>query len=360
MARSTAKCRTLRSCLIDATAWSFALARAFRTLVAWPGAHSDRLRLFPHHPRSSLSDAAIEIQGVSKRFGQVHAVKALDLVVRRGGIYGLLGPNGSGKTTTMRMVLSILMPDEGAIRVLGHDRVTEAKRRIGYLPEDRGLYKNMRVGKFLRYMARLRGVPGPGLDKTILRWLERVDLADKLHEKCGVLSRGQQQRIQTISALIHEPDLLILDEPFSGLDPVNRRVVGEIFSEQHARGCTLILSTHMMQHAEEICDHIVMMDRGDKVLDAPLAEIQQRSGATTLICEPADPEADTAPLQALAGVDSVTRERATLRVVLQPDIPASEALVRVAQALPMVRVAVEKHSLEDIFVQIVQGRGGPV
>ncbi len=298
------------------------------------------------------------MKGVSKSFGQVRAVKGLDLVVRRGGIYGLLGPNGSGKTTTMRMVLSILMPDEGAIRVLGYDRVAEGKHRIGYLPEDRGLYKNMRVGTFLSYMARLRGVPGTGLQKSIIGWLERVDLADKYKEKCGALSRGQQQRVQTIAALLHEPDLLILDEPFSGLDPVNRRVLAEIFAEQHARGCTLILSTHMMQHAEEVCDHIVMMDRGEKVLDAPLAEVHGRAGSGTLVCEPTDPALDVSVLEALDGVAAVKRDRAFLRIGLQPEADPSAVLARVAQARPMARVEVERPSLEETFVRIVQDRGG--
>lgn len=303
-------------------------------------------------------DAAIEVRAVSKSFGNVHAVKGLDLTVRRGGIYGLLGPNGSGKTTTMRMVLSILMPDQGQIRVLGRDRVADSKHRIGYLPEDRGLYKNMRVGKFLRYMARLRGVPRVGLDKTILGWLERVDLGDKLKEKCGVLSRGQQQRVQTIAALIHEPDLLILDEPFSGLDPVNRLVLAEIFAEQHARGCTLILSTHMMQHAEEVCDHIVMMDRGDKVLDAPLADVKGDGVSKFLLCEPVNPDADFSAVQAIGGVADVRRDRTWLRVELEPEADASALLAKVAHAMPMARVEIERPSLEDTFVRIIQDRGG--
>jgi ABC-2 type transport system ATP-binding protein len=293
---------------------------------------------------------------VSKTFGQVKAVKALDLVVARGGITGLLGPNGSGKTTTMRMVLSILMPDVGTIRVLGRDRVAESKHRIGYLPEDRGLYKSMKVGSFLTYMARLRGVPRAGLDKVIKGWLERVDLGDKLKEKCGVLSRGQQQRVQTIAALIHAPDLLILDEPFSGLDPVNRRVLSEIFAEQHARGCTLILSTHMMQHAEDICDHVVMMDRGDKVLDAPLAEVQARTSGT-LRCEPVDPDVDLGPLEALDTVTRATRTDGEVVVELVDDADASATLAQVAAAVPMGRVEIERPTLEDVFVRIVGSRG---
>ena len=207
-------------------------------------------------------------------------------------------------------------------------------------------------------MPRLRGVPSAGLDKTIQGWLDRVDLGEKVNEKCGVMSRGQQQRVQTIAALIHQPDLLILDEPFSGLDPVNRKVIADIFTEQHARGCTLILSTHMMQHAEEVCDHIVMMDRGDKVLDAPLAEVQQRTGSKTLLCEVADPSADLAPLRQLVGISDVSQHRREVRLTLQPDVEPTQMLIRVAQTVPMLRVEVERPTLEEIFIRIVEQRGG--
>jgi ABC-2 type transport system ATP-binding protein len=254
----------------------------------------------------------------------------------------------------MRMVLSILMPDTGNIQVLGHDRVNDAKHRIGYLPEDRGLYKNMRVGAFLTYLARLQGMPSEGLHKTVVSWLERVDLGDKLKEKCGVLSRGQQQRVQTIAALIHQPDLLILDEPYSGLDPVNRLVLSDIFAEQHARGCTLILSTHMMQHAEEICDHIVMMHRGLKVLDAPLADVQSSTGSTALLCEPTEPEADSSALQTLDEVTEVTRDKSKLRITLKEGVDASAMLAKVAQTLPMSGLEIERPTLEQTFVRIVQ------
>ncbi len=295
---------------------------------------------------------------MSKSFGKVCAVHALDLVLERGRVYGLLGPNGSCKTTTMRLILSILLPDEGAIRVLGRASASESKRRIGYLPEERGLYKRMRVRSFLRYMARLRGVDRRGLDRRVRDWLARVDLADRIDAKCGDLSRGQQQRVQAIAALIHEPDLLILDEPFSGLDPVNRRQLEAIFAEQHARGCTLVVSTHMMHHAEEVCDHVVMMHQGAKVLDAPLAEARTSVDANLLVCAPRDPAADLGPLQRLAGVAGVRRERGTVRVSLEEGRDPSAMIPAVARALPMARVEVERLSLEEIFVRTVLQHGG--
>jgi ABC-2 type transport system ATP-binding protein len=277
-------------------------------------------------------------------------------VVRRGGIYGLLGHNGSGKTTTMRMVLAVLPPDEGLVRVLGCDRPADAKRRVGYLPEDRGLYKDMRVGEFVAYMARLRAVPARGLGKRVEGWLDRVGLADKRDERCGVLSRGQQQRVQAVAALVHEPELLVLDEPFNGLDPVNRRILSEVFAQEHARGCTLVLSTHLLAHAEEVCDHIVMMDAGEKVLDAPLHELRTRS--RTVACEPVDPGADPAPLASLGGVASVRRTRRGFDLELEPEVDAAAFLARAAATVPMTRIEVVRQSLEDVFVRIVAERGG--
>jgi len=294
------------------------------------------------------------LRGINKRFRKVHAVRDLDLELKRGRIYGLLGPNGSGKTTTMRMVLSILLPDSGELRVLGKRSASESKSRIGYLPEDRGLYKRMRVRAFLSYMARLRGVPAKGLRTRIGEWLERVHLSDKLEARCGDLSRGQQQRVQTIAALIHEPDLLILDEPFSGLDPVNRRHLARLFDEQHARGCTLVFSTHMMQHAEEICEHLIMMNHGVKVLDAPLEDARTLDGSTHLICEPKVPLADLAPVMAIGGVISVQREGTALRVTLDPRVEPTEMLATLARALPMTRVEIERLTLEEIFVRTLE------
>ena len=302
-----------------------------------------------------LSELAVELSGVRKSFGEVRAVKGLDLTLERGKTYGLLGPNGSGKTTTMRMVLSIILPDEGDIRVLGRASAIESKQRIGYLPEDRGLYKSMRVRAFLDYMARLRGVPKQGLLDRIKGWLERVDLGDKLQEKCGSLSRGQQQRVQTIAALIHEPDLLILDEPFSGLDPVNRRALAAIIGEQKNRGCTLVFSTHMMHHAEEICDHVVMMDRGEKLLDVPLGEARSQTGPPALLCEPIGE--DLTALEALPGVERLTREKDEVRLELADGADPNALLAKAASALPMRRVEVERLTLEEIFVRTVAARG---
>ncbi len=219
---------------------------------------------------------AIQLRGVNKRFGPKVAVSNLDLTVPEGALIGLIGPNGAGKTTTIRMIMSIIFPDSGSVEVLGKESAVESKDRIGYLPEERGLYKKMKVGPFLTYIARLKGLDGAGLEKKILRWLEQVDLADCYRKRCEELSKGMQQKVQFIASVIHEPDLLILDEPFSGLDPVNSRLLRVLVEEQHQRGCTLIFSTHQMSQAEALCDRVVMIDDGKKVLDNTLSEIRAR------------------------------------------------------------------------------------
>ena len=195
-----------------------------------------------------MSDA-ITLRGLTKTFGETVAVRDLDLAVPAGALYGVIGPNGAGKTTTIRMILSILMPDRGELQVLGRRSALEAKDRIGYLPEERGLYKKMRVGQFLAYLAQLKNADGPGLRARVRRGLERVGLADVEQKRCEELSKGMQQKVQFLAAIIHQPDLIVLDEPFSGLDPVNQRLLRDLVREEHRRGATILFSTHVMVHA---------------------------------------------------------------------------------------------------------------
>ena len=209
-------------------------------------------------------NAAVQLTRVTKTFGQTKAVDDLDLVVPRGAVYGFIGPNGAGKTTTIRMMMSIIFPDAGLLSVLGHASALDAKDRIGYLPEERGVYRKMRVGTFLTYLGRLKGVPDAELPGRIRRGLERVGLGDCERKRCEELSKGMQQKVQFLAAIIHEPDLLILDEPFSGLDPVSARTLRTLVHEEHQRGATILFSTHVMPHAEELCDHVVMMHRGQE------------------------------------------------------------------------------------------------
>jgi len=303
-----------------------------------------------------MSDA-ITLNGVTKTFGTKVAVRDLDLVVPTGAIYGFIGPNGAGKTTTIRMIMSILFPDCGQISVLGHESALDAKDRIGYLPEERGLYKKMKVGAFLMYMERLKRDSGTGSRSRVRGWLEKVGLADVENKKCEELSKGMQQKIQFISTGIHEPELLILDEPFSGLDPVNMRLLRDLVLEQGRRGATVIFSTHVMEQAEQICDHVIMINDGDKVLDDSLTEIRQRFDPRTILFESLEIGADVTALRSLPSVVDVTRTSAHHEISLKPGSDPGEAIREIVNAVPASRVELHRPTLEDIFVQIVTEGG---
>ncbi len=298
---------------------------------------------------------AIVLRNVTKTFGDIVAVRDLDLVVPQGALYGFIGPNGAGKTTTIRMILSIMFPDRGELSVLGKRSALEAKDRIGYLPEERGLYKKMRVADFLVYVGRLKGVDGSGLKQRVHEWLERVGLAAAASKRCEELSKGMQQKVQFVAAVIHRPDLLILDEPFSGLDPVSQRLVRELVLEEHGRGCTVLFSTHIMVHAEQLCDRVVMIHKGAKVLDETIAAIRARFDPRSLIFEPLDPAADVAPLEAVAGVKKVRRDGAAWEIALAQGADAAAVIRSLAGAVAPARIELRRPTLEDVFVGIVEG-----
>ena len=300
---------------------------------------------------------AITIRAVTKTFGPKVAVRDLDLAVPEGGLYGFIGPNGAGKTTTIRMVMSILFPDKGEVTVLGKRSAVESKDRIGYLPEERGVYRKMRVGSFLAYMARVKGVDSAGLRKKIDDWLERVELPGVARKKCEELSKGMQQKVQVVATLIHEPDLLILDEPFSGLDPVNMRLLRDLILEQHTAGRTVIFSTHVMQQAETICDHIVMINNGRKVLDSTLQGIRTRFDPRAVLVEPMDADEDVQALRSIPHVGEIVRDNGAWRVGLTESADPVEVIRAVAAAIPVSRVEVQRPTLEDVFVRMVRGDG---
>jgi ABC-2 type transport system ATP-binding protein len=230
---------------------------------------------------TNLSDtrAALLLEGVTKRFGDFTAVDSLSLSAHAGRIYGLLGPNGAGKTTTIRMIVGITEPDEGRVELFGRAVGADVQNRIGYLPEERGLYKKMRVGEQLRFFGELKGMTAREADAAAARWLERLKLQDRKGSKTETLSKGMQQKIQFIATVMHEPDLLILDELFSGLDPVNVELMKEVVLELKAAGRTIIFSTHMMEHAEKLCDDICLINRSRKVLEGTLREVKRGFGA---------------------------------------------------------------------------------
>ncbi len=298
-------------------------------------------------------DAAIELRDVTKTFGRTVAVKNLDLTIPRGGIYGFIGPNGAGKTTTIRLILSILFPDSGSLSVLGCASALEAKNRIGYLPEERGVYRKMRVDAFLSYIARLKGFRVPDLDKRIRAALVRVGLGGSERKKCEELSKGMLQKVQIVAATLHQPDLLILDEPFSGLDPVSTRLLRDLILEENRRGATILFSTHVMPQAEEICEHVIMIHQGNKVLDEKLSAIRSQFDPRTIEFEPLNPGTDLSAIGRLPGVEQVERNDSGYRVLLAEGTDPAEMMHRLIRTATPVRLELARPRLEDVFIRLV-------
>ena len=227
----------------------------------------------------------VQLTSVTKRFDEFVAVRDLSFEVRQGSIFGLLGPNGAGKTTTIRMIVDIFAPDEGEIKVLGQRVSQEIQQRIGYLPEERGLYKKMKVGDQLLFFARLRGVEANEAARRIDGWLEKLELSDWKNKKCSELSKGMQQKAQFIGSILHDPDLLILDEPFSGLDPVSTGTLKKVILDMKAQGKTVIFSTHQMEQVEQMCDDICLINHSTKVLGGNLREVKRGFGRNTVLLD---------------------------------------------------------------------------
>ena len=292
---------------------------------------------------------AILLDHITKRFGSHVAVNDLSLRVPAGSVFGFIGPNGSGKTTTLRMILHILLPDSGRIEVFGDPRTDIARRKIGYLPEERGLYKKMSVRRLLRYYGQLKGKPLKEIDVEINRWIDQIGLGAWLDKPIEALSKGMAQKVQFVSALISKPELLILDEPFSGLDPVNAEVLKDAILEVRRQGTTILFSTHDMAVAERMCDRICMIFRGQKVLDGTLDEIQSDYGTDTVRVK-VDGPVDM--LRSLPGVTGVNDhgQLQELRFTGNPQALLSALVARV----PVLHFEVSHPSLHDIFVRIAR------
>jgi ABC-2 type transport system ATP-binding protein len=312
-----------------------------------------------------MSDLAIDIRNVVKRYDQHVAVSDLSLAVPRGAVYGLLGPNGAGKTTTIRMLLNIIVPDSGTITLLGTPHRTRGLTdRIGYLPEERGLYKKMQVRRVLRFLAELKGVPGREADRRIDEWLVRLELKTPERDwglaKVDELSRGMQQKVQFIGTLLHDPDLVILDEPFSGLDPINAQALKDSIVELKSRGKTIIFSTHLMDNAERLCDSVCIIARGQKVLDGGVAEVRKaHSGRMVALAVDGDSRERIAPV--LGDRTLITRVDDNNRyyeLELAPGADAQQVLRRVIDTgVPITRFELVLPSLHQIFLERVGARG---
>ena len=296
---------------------------------------------------------ALELKNVRKTFGSTVAVEGMNLVVPQGALCGVIGPNGAGKTTCIRMIMSILFPDSGELSVLGRRSALEAKDRIGYLPEERGVYRKMKVGAFLSYMAQLKGVAAEDAASRVPRLLQDVGLPGVEGKRCEDLSKGMLQRVQFIGAIIHQPDLLILDEPFSGQDPVSVRILREHILKENRRGATVLLSTHVMANAEEMCQHVVMIHQGRKVLDEAMSGLRRQFDPRTIHFEPLEAQASPASLSGVLGVERVESMDGTYRITLLPGTDPASVMARLAAALAPARIELARLRLEDVFVRIV-------
>jgi ABC-2 type transport system ATP-binding protein len=307
--------------------------------------------------------AAIELRGVRKSYGDFQAVAPLDILIPRGTTYGLLGPNGAGKTTTIRMTLRILEPDTGEILILGTPISQEGLDRIGYLPEERGIYKRMRVKRLLSFLGELKGVTPRKSAPRIDYWLERLELADRANARVQELSKGMQQKIQFIGTMLHDPEIVILDEPFSGLDPINQQVLREIIVELKKAGKTILFSTHIIEHAERICDHVCILARGHKVADGSLAEVKREHGGDyiALRAERWTPEL-TRLLRGMPIVASVREDGVDAEVALTEGADPQELLhTLVGAGVRLRRFECAEPSLEQIFIERVgRAEGAPL
>jgi ABC-2 type transport system ATP-binding protein len=290
---------------------------------------------------------AVEISDITKAFEDVTAVDQLSLTVPEGSVYGFIGPNGSGKSTTMRMIVNILYPDSGIIRVFGQQRFGTRSGEIGYLPEERGLYRKMRVRALLEFHGELRG--GRNVTQEVNGWLDRLGLGDRANDKVETLSKGMSQKVQFIATVVPEPKLLILDEPFTGLDPVSADSIRGAVLEMRKRGCTIILSTHDMGVAESLCDSIFMIFRGKKVLDGSLASIQSSYGSDTIRVEV---EGGVSMLGDLPGIERIKDLGQVQELRMAPGCDPQQVLRTLITRARIVSFSVVQPSLHDIFVRI--------
>ena len=296
---------------------------------------------------------ALEIEGISKKFGDFHAVKKLSFEIPPGTIYGLLGPNGAGKTTTIRMVMNIIIPDEGSIKVLDRRMDEEMKERVGYLPEDRGLYPKMKVGELLLFLAEIKGLKGSDARKEIDFWLERFDLSDWKSKKVEELSRGMQQKLQFIVTVIHQPELIILDEPFSGLDPVNTKLLKDIMLEMKGKGRTIVFSTHRMEQVEMICDNICLINKAESVLEGSLSQIKKQYGKNTVILD-YDGEANF--IKNFPEIEKIDDYGKFMEIRLKEKSSPQDLLPKLVGKISINKYEVKEPTLNAIFIEKVGGK----
>ena len=296
-----------------------------------------------------MADALV-LAGVTKRYGKFTAVDDFSLSLPAGQVLGFLGPNGAGKTTTIRMIMSIIYPDAGQISVLGHPKAAVVKDRIGYLPEERGLYRKMTVQETLDYFGRLKGLGGRDLRQRIDESLERIGLASWRRKRVEALSKGMSQKLQFVSAILHRPELVILDEPFTGLDPLNVDLLERLLAELRKAGTTVVFSTHQMNQAERLCDRIVLINRGRKIIEGTVNEV--RAGFATRIVV-LEGEGDLGAVAGAAGVVSAQVTTGHARLELADDADPNAVLQSAMETVRILRFEIQRPDLQEIFVKLV-------
>jgi ABC-2 type transport system ATP-binding protein len=297
-------------------------------------------------PASSLL-----VEHLSKGFGSTKAVDDVSFHAEPGEIFGLLGPNGAGKTTTIRVVLDIFKADSGRVEVLGASPERVSKNRLGYLPEERGLYKDLPLEQVLVFLATLKGLTDGEAKLRLAPWLERMDLQEHRRKKVQELSKGMQQKAQVIATLLHEPDFIVVDEPFAGLDPVNTRLIKDVINEQAAAGRTVIMSTHQMYQVEALCDRIVIIDHGRAILEGRVDEIKRKHAANAVVLE------GQGDFSGLPGVLESRRDNGTWRLSLETGADPQDVLRGLAarSGIKLDRFQLAEPSLDDIFIAAVTG-----
>jgi ABC-2 type transport system ATP-binding protein len=299
---------------------------------------------------------AIEVSRISKRFGETQAVADVSFTVESGEIFGLLGPNGAGKTTTIRMMLDIFKPDAGTVRIFGGELDVARKRRIGYLPEERGLYKDQKLEPTLIYLATLKGLDEKTARRRLAGWLERLDLARHRQKKVQELSKGMQQKAQIIATLLHDPELIVVDEPFAGLDPVNTRLVKEILEEQRQAGKSILMSTHQMYQVEALCNRIVLIDDGRAVLYGAVDAIKRNFAGNAVVIQ------GQGDFTHIPGVLETRQHNGAWQMALEigADPQAVFRTLAARQDVKIERFELAQPSLDDIFINVVQNGAAKV
>ncbi len=297
--------------------------------------------------------STIIVNQISKSFGEVQAVNGVTFEVNPGEIFGLLGPNGAGKTTSIRIILDIFKPDSGSVTILGGAMTEEKKNKIGYLPEERGLYQDIPLERCLVYLATLKGLDETVAHSRISGYLERFDLLDWRKKKVKELSKGMQQKAQLITTLVHQPEIVIIDEPFSALDPVNTQMVKDLLREERDRGITIVMCTHQMHQVEELADRIALIDKGKAVLYGGLDEIKRRYASNAVVVH-ALQELPTV----LPGVREISKRNSHFLLKLEPGKTPQDILhTLVEKNIPLEQFEIAIPTLDEIFIQVVQGEG---